>query len=280
MAKLIGALAVATVLLVTAAVVAYLLPCRWFDDATWCTSVETKVERFVRERVRPLLPDVLITPDLDKLDERLAEHGSRLGAPVFIRIFKQEGDLELWLGKEREKRFSLFATYPICTWSGEPGPKQKTGDRQAPEGFYTVSRNQLNPTSRFHRAFNLGYPNAYDRAHKRTGGYLMVHGGCASRGCYAMTDPVISEIWKLVVAAFDAGQRRFHVHAFPFRMSNANMRAHSDNEWVEFWQELKAGYDLFEQTGLPPIISVCNGHYRTKSARENSNGSHSINSGC
>ena len=81
-----------------------------------------------------------------------------------------------------------FATYPICLWSGRLGPKLREGDRQAPEGFYTVSAEQLNPNSRWHRSFSLGFPNAFDQAHGRTGSFIMVHGGCPSIGCYAMTD--------------------------------------------------------------------------------------------
>ena len=147
------------------------------------------------------------TPDLAQLDERLAAHGVKLGVPVYVRIFKLESELELWM--EKDGRFVRFATYPICLWSGRLGPKLREGDRQAPEGFYTVADEQLNPNSRWHRSFNLGFPNAFDQAHGRTGSFIMVHGGCVSIGCYAMTDPVVDEIWRLVTAALDSGQARF-----------------------------------------------------------------------
>ena len=99
-----------------------------------------------------------------------------------LRIFKREFELELWM--KREDRFHRFAVYPICRWSGDLGPKLAQGDWQAPEGFYTVDAKALNPTSRWHRSFNLGFPNLFDRTHQRTGNYLMVHGGCSSTGCF------------------------------------------------------------------------------------------------
>jgi murein L,D-transpeptidase YafK len=199
------------------------------------------------------------TPDLAAFDRRLAERGMTLGAPVFIRIFKLEFELELWM--KRGDRFELFAVYPICRWSGALGPKLHEGDRQAPEGFYTVDAGGLNPNSRWHRAFNVGFPNALDRSYGRTGSYLMVHGGCGSIGCYAMTDPVIDEIWRLVTAALKGGQPRFHVHIFPFRMTAERLAERTRPQWAEFWRDLKAGYDAFETAHLPPKVSVCNGRY-------------------
>lgn len=199
------------------------------------------------------------TPDLVRLDERLASAGGQAGVPLFIRIFKLESELELWV--ENNGRYELFATYPICLWSGRLGPKLREGDRQAPEGFYTVSAEQLNPNSRWHRSFNLGFPNAFDQAHGRTGTFLMVHGGCLSIGCYAMTDAVVDEIWRLVTAALDQNQERFAVHVFPFRMTERNLRLRKSDQWAGFWADLKKGYDLFEQNRVPPLVSVCKGHY-------------------
>jgi murein L,D-transpeptidase YafK len=199
------------------------------------------------------------TPDLARLDERLAARGAASGVPLFMRIFKLESELELWVAKEG--RYVLFATYPICLWSGRLGPKLREGDRQAPEGFYAVAADQLNPNSAWHRSFNLGYPNAYDRAHGRTGSFLMVHGGCLSVGCYAMTDNVVDEIWRLVTAALDAGQERFAVHVFPFRMTGRNLKLRRGDRWAGFWADLKTGYDLFEENRIPPSVSVCKGRY-------------------
>ena len=200
------------------------------------------------------------TPDLAQLDARLAANGVVPGAPVLIRIFKREFELELWMA--RDGQYHRFATYPVCRWSGALGPKLVTGDRQAPEGFYTVASDQMNPNSRWHRSFNLGFPNAFDAALGRTGSALMVHGGCSSAGCYAMTNAVIDEIWRLTTAALTSGkQKRFQVQVFPFRISEETLAAHETSPHIGFWRQLKRGSDLFESTGLPPEVEVCQGQY-------------------
>lgn len=221
----------------------------------------TRVRHATLARLGHALPG---TPDLGRLDARLAEHGVALGAPVLIRTFKREHELEIWLG--RDGRYHRFATYPICRWSGELGPKIATGDRQAPEGFYTVSAAQLNPNSRWYRSFNLGFPNPFDRMHGRTGSALMVHGGCSSAGCYAMTNPVMDEVWRLVSAALARGQKRFQVQAFPFRITEQALAAKADDANIAFWRNLKVGHDLFEDTLLAPDVSVCRGAYRFEAA--------------
>ncbi len=189
----------------------------------------------------------------------LAIKGMRQEAPIFVRIFKEESELEIW--KLKGGRFHLFRTYPICAWSGGLGPKVQTGDRQSPEGFYTVSRAQMNPHSLYHLAFNIGFPNAYDQSNGHTGSALMVHGDCKSVGCYAMTDAYIEEIYILAREAFNGGQTRFHVQALPFRMTAENMQKHRDSPWYPFWLKLKEGYDSFEMTGKPPVIKVCSKQY-------------------
>ena len=199
------------------------------------------------------------TPDLAHLDQRLAAQGVKLGDPVMLRLFKLESELELWV--EKDGHFVRFATYPICLWSGRLGPKLKEGDRQAPEGFYTIASEQLNPNSRWHRAFNLGFPNVFDKSKGRYGSFIMVHGGCSSIGCYAMTDPVVDELWRFVTEALDAGQERVPVHVFPFRLTDGNLKSRKSSQWAGFWGDLKKGYDLFERTRLPPVVSLCNGRY-------------------
>ena len=186
------------------------------------------------------------------------------GQPVFIRIFKEERELELWM--EGERGFQLFKTYPIAAMSGQLGPKLAEGDRQAPEGFYTVKPEQMNPNSRFHLAFNIGYPNAYDRALGRTGTYIMVHGSNVSTGCFAMTDEKIDEIYALCEAAFHQGQPSLGVHIFPFRMSEIRMAAAKDSAHLAFWQNLKEGYDWFQRDHMPPAVSSAKGKYRFQSA--------------
>ncbi|HEX2449034.1 MAG TPA: murein L,D-transpeptidase family protein [Methyloceanibacter sp.] len=216
----------------------------------------TRKDYKARFRAGETLPG---TPDLANIDRRLAAAGIAMGVPVYLRIYKLEHELEIWV--EKDGRFARLATYPICLWSGRLGPKLREGDRQAPEGFYTVDADQLNPNSRMHRSFSLGFPNVFDQAHGRTGSFLMVHGGCTSTGCYAVTDPIVDEIWRLVTAALDKGEGRFPVHAFPFRMTESNLRARKGSKWDGFWADLKKGYDLFEQTRIPPVVSVCKGRY-------------------
>ena len=190
----------------------------------------------------------------------LGNKGMDTNAPIFVRIFKEESELEVW--KQRDDgRFYHFKTYPICNWSGDLGPKIRQGDKQAPEGFYTVAREQMNPESQYHLAFNLGYPNAYDRAHRRTGQFLMVHGNCKSVGCYAMTDALIEEIYAIAREAFIGGQDTFNVHAFPFRMDDANMARHANSEWYPFWKILKEGYDHFELSRQVPNVAICSRRY-------------------
>jgi murein L,D-transpeptidase YafK len=162
---------------------------------------------------------------------------------------------------EKDGRYRLFATYPICLWSGRLGPKLAEGDRQAPEGFYSVTKEELNPNSRWHRSFSLGFPNAFDRAQGRTGSFIMVHGGCQSIGCFAMTNDVVDEIWRLVTAALDQGQPAFDVQVFPFRMTDQNLAVRKGDQWSGFWADLKKGYDVFERTHVPPNVSVCDGRY-------------------
>lgn len=218
------------------------------------------------------------TPDVARLHERLAASGLALGSPIFVRIFKREFELEVWLLKD--KKFQLFATYPICRWSGRLGPKIRQGDRQAPEGFYSVSGSSLNPESRWHRSFNLGFPNTYDKAHQRTGSFLMVHGGCSSVGCYAMTNPVIEEIWTLVTSALDKGQERFQVQVFPFRMTEENLASRGQSPLAPFWRDLKTGYDRFETDRLPPQVNVCARRYTFEPAGSVLDGSGLISARC
>ena len=218
------------------------------------------------------------TPDLQNLAGRLAAQGAKLGDPVFVRIFKGEFEFEVWL--KHDGRFERFAIYPICMWSGGLGPKERQGDKQAPEGFYTVDASALNPNSKYHRSFNLGFPNAFDRAHGRTGSLLMVHGDCRSIGCYAMTDPVIDEIWALITAALQGGHKRFQVQVFPFRMTDANLASHTKAAEAPFWQQVKPGNDAFLESKLPPQVSVCREHYAFQPAAGEKDGSAPIENAC
>lgn len=192
-------------------------------------------------------------------DRRLVETALTAGSQVLIRIFKKESELELWM--QKDGRFELFRIYPICFWSGKLGPKMREGDKQAPEGFYRVDVHQLRRTGRNARSFYIDFPNALDQALGRTGSAIMVHGRCQSIGCFAMTDPAMEEIYTLVERALHDGQDHIEVHAFPFRMTESNLAAHGQSEWTGYWRKLQEGYDLFEQTRIPPKVSVCGKQY-------------------
>jgi murein L,D-transpeptidase YafK len=183
-----------------------------------------------------------------------------LQSPMLVRLFKQEAELEVWK-QDRSGRFALLKTYPICRWSGDLGPKVREGDRQAPEGFYSISPGQMNPQSAYYLSFNTGYPNAFDRALGRSGSQLMVHGDCSSRGCYAMTDEQIAEIYSLGRESFFGGQRAFQLQAFPFKMTPLNMAKHRNNPNMPFWKMIKEGYDHFEVTRQEPKVDFCEKKY-------------------
>jgi murein L,D-transpeptidase YafK len=199
------------------------------------------------------------------LGGELAAKGFELGAPAFIRVFKESSTLELWLWKNG--RFHLFKSYPICKWSGELGPKLAEGDRQSPEGVYYISGRDLIVNARWHRAMNLGFPNSRDKALGLTGSGILIHGKCSSIGCFSMTDPIVEDVYDVIAAALDAGQPRIMVHVFPFPLTQANLDRHAGDEWHDFWTRLKRGHDLFLRDGLPPRTFVCLGEYAFQSRR-------------
>lgn len=199
----------------------------------------------VRERLTPYLKKALTAKNLV------------LGSPVLLRSFKEERELEMWMLDQKSSKYIHVHTWPITGLSGDLGPKLAEGDRQSPEGFYQVSLPQFLPSSSYHLAFNVGYPNAFDRAHKRTGSFIMVHGSTRSIGCLAMTDPFIEEIYTTCHSALSKSQQNaFQIHMFPFRMNTTNMQKYSSSTHLSFWKNLKQGYDFFETNKLPPKIEV------------------------
>jgi len=194
-----------------------------------------------------------------QLQKDLASARLRDDQPIFLRMFKEPGVLELWV--KSGKQYKLFRQYLICSYSGGLGSKTRERDGKCPEGYYSIKPNQLNPVSSYHLAMNVGYPNAYDRQHGYTGSEIMIHGNCVSIGCYAMTDPKIEEIYTMVYEAFQHGQRSVEVNIFPFRLTNINIDKYSNYLFVSFWEQLKPGYDSFEQTHVPPVVSVVKKNY-------------------
>ncbi len=185
--------------------------------------------------------------------------GAQLGSPIYMRIFKAEQILELWI--KVGKAYKLLNTYPILKTSGILGPKEYEGDRQNPEGIYFVTKGRLNRFSKYHLAINIGYPNKLDRELGRTGSFIMIHGNKKSIGCFAMGDAGIEDIYPIAYTALDLGQRAFQVAIYPFIMNEKNMQDYAAHPWYDFWQELKVGYDLFEAEHLPPRVTMREGHY-------------------
>ncbi|MEZ5857144.1 MAG: murein L,D-transpeptidase family protein [Hyphomicrobiaceae bacterium] len=212
------------------------------------------------------------TPDLANLDQRLAEKGLARGNPIYIRIFKATSELELWMGN-KGGTFTLLARYPICHWTGSVGPKLKEGDKQSPEGFYSIGWPQTRLVGRWRKAFNVGFPNRHDQLLDRTGSYILIHGGCSSVGCFAMTNQVQNEIYELANAALSAGQKRFDVHIFPFRMTSANMSRFALHPWAHTWADMKPAYESFERTHIPPKIVVCGVRYQVSDGLPGETGS-------
>lgn len=219
---------------------------------TGCNSEDTLGIESVSNRVEHPLPA--------KMRQKLAKMNLSMSSPIMMRIFKQEAVMEVWKANSQD-RYQLVGTYPICAWSGQLGPKKKEGDRQAPEGFYTITPAQMNPRSGYYLSFDMGYPNKYDRAYGRTGRNLMIHGACSSSGCYSISDAAVLQVYAFARDAFKGGQKSFQIQAFPFRMTAENMAKHRSSEYFEFWKNLKVGYDYFEITHRPPEVDVCDRKY-------------------
>jgi murein L,D-transpeptidase YafK len=190
----------------------------------------------------------------------MAQKGMSRSDPILIRAYKKESELEVWK-RRSDGKYAHLKTFPICRWSGQLGPKIREGDRQAPEGFYTVTPAQMNPNSAYYLSFDTGYPNAYDRSHGRTGAHLMVHGTCSSRGCFAMTDEAVAEVYAMAREAFGGGQRGFQFQSYPFRMTAENLAKHRADPHIAFWKNLKEGSDHFEVTKEEPRVAVANRRY-------------------
>src|SRR5258708_5382559 len=181
-------------------------------------------------------------------------------SPILVRLFKEEAELEVWK-QDTTGRFQILKIYPICRWSGDLGPKLEEGDRQAPEGFYAVTPELMNPNSNFYLVINIGYPNSFYKASNRDGSLLMIHGDCLSSGCYAMTDAEISAIYSLARDSFLGVRPSLQVQAYPFRLTPANLARHRNSPNLDFWKMLKIGNDHFETTHLEPKVDVCNRLY-------------------
>ncbi len=191
--------------------------------------------------------------------------GSSKSAPMLIRTFKKESEFEIWKMKA-DGHYAFLKSFPLCRWSGQLGPKVREGDRQVPEGFYSITPARMNPNSAYYLSFDIGYPNAYDRALGHTGGSIMVHGACSSAGCFSMTDAQIAEIYAMAREAFAGGQRAIQMQSYPFRMTAGNLAKYRLDPNSGFWKQLKEGSDNFEVTKQDVVVGVCDRHYVFNSA--------------
>ncbi len=177
---------------------------------------------------------------------------------LFLRAFKQEEVLELWLKPKGARTYQKIKTYDFCKNSGTLGPKRKEGDGQIPEGFYRISH--FNPKSSFLLSLKVNYPNASDQLlsdREKPGDDIYIHGGCQTIGCIPITNEKIQEIYLLSVLAKKEGVS-IPIHIFPFRMTSDNVSRHSSSFPLlnDFWKGLKPGFDFFEKEKTLPIITV------------------------
>jgi len=198
-----------------------------------------------------------------RLGGELASAGLEPGDPLFLRAFKEESELEIWMKPASEPHYLLFKVHRLVAAAGRSGPKLREGDGQAPEGFYTFGPEALRPETRHHLGIDLGFPNAYDRQRGRTGSDLLIHGGSLAGGSYALPPAAMDEVYALADAAFRAGEEEVAVHLFPFRLVDARMDKVWSNpsRWTEEWVNLKEGYDFFENVRLPPRIGLDGDRY-------------------
>jgi len=202
--------------------------------------------------------------DEDTLQKEFRAKGLQWPAKfVFIRSFKYDSQLEVWVKNDLKDKYKLFKTYKVCMQSGSMGPKRAQGDYQVPEGFYYI--NEFNPHSNYHLSLGLNYPNASDRILSdslRPGNGIFIHGSCVSVGCIPVTDKDIEEIYILASYAKASGQEFIPVHIFPVRYNQKKSLEYFDNytknnpSIQKFGMQLKRAYDEFEQTKEVPLILI------------------------
>jgi len=186
---------------------------------------------------------------------------------LLLVAYKASNELDLYVKKKSEEKYTKLISYNICSKSGELGPKRKQGDYQVPEGFYHIDR--FNPTSTFHLSLGINYPNSSDRIKSKAsnlGGDIFIHGNCVTIGCLPMTDDCIKEIYLYAVHAKNNGQNKIPVYIFPFRLNdilfNEVKSIYNNTEMINFWANLKEGHDLFEKEHKELKIKVnSNGDY-------------------
>ncbi len=187
---------------------------------------------------------------------------------IFIRVFKNDKVLEVWAKNKEDKTYQKVRTFPICSSSGELGPKRMEGDYQVPEGFYTI--NHFNPFSTYYLSMGISYPNESDKklgVKGKLGGAIYIHGKCCTIGCIPITDEYIKELYVMGVEARNNGQTNIPVHVFPFRMDGDNWDNFETKfpdlkQHIDFWKNIQPGYQYFEKNKtLPKVTVAADGKY-------------------
>lgn len=180
---------------------------------------------------------------------------------IYMRAFKYEGILEVWLKNPGEPKYKLFRTYDICASSGSLGPKRKEGDGQVPEGFYRIDL--FNPKSDYYMSLRISYPNQSDAILKEApnpGGAIMIHGDCVTIGCLPMTDEKIKEIYVLCLEARNRNNP-IYIDIYPAKFTEENIKMLENNypkSKLNFWKTLKPAYDYFEEHRWLPKVNIDN----------------------
>lgn len=205
----------------------------------------------------------IVEASLAHLAPELAPLGLKPGDPVFLRAFKEESELEIWMKPAEDPHYVLFKVHRLAASAGQAGPKLREGDGQAPEGFYTAKASSMRPETRHYLGIDLGYPNEYDRALGRNGSDLLIHAGDGAGGAYALSPEAMNEVYALADAAFRGGQREVAIHLFPFRLTDARMDKvwAKPSRWTDEWVNLKEGYDFFENVRQPPLVGLAGEEY-------------------
>ncbi len=240
-------------------------PCSLLLFSLLLFPLENVAQTFLKDQLRYSRVREAKADKEDLLKKEFKEKGlSYPPKEIFLRIFKVEEQLEVWV--KEDNNWHLFKAYEYCYASGHPGPKRIQGDAQVPEGFYYIDR--FNPSSSYHLSLGINYPNASDKKlsdPKKPGGDIFIHGNCVSIGCVAVTDDLIKEIYLLATQAKSNGQSKIPVHIFPFDMDNFITKKYYQYQYPEqkpFWEQLEKGFCYFEDyKALPKMKVNANGVY-------------------
>ena len=224
----------------------------------FCISLQLASQSFKLSQQKAIRVKSAYSEKWEGLKSDIKKKGISEKFELFIRVFKESKLVEVWLKSNSESEYKLFKSYDICASSGRLGPKRSQGDGQVPEGFYTIA--VFNPYSSYHLSLGLSYPNASDRIKGKgnLGGDIMIHGSCVTIGCLPLTDTYIKEVYILAVEAKNNGQQNIPVHIFPTKMNDKGMLFLSElnTDLLDFWKNLKPGYDYFENNKRVPKIST------------------------